>query len=53
MQHAWRDEKYIQNFSMKPEGRDHSEDVGEDKIIILKCILRRTGVRIYIDSGLL
>jgi hypothetical protein len=43
MQHAWEDEKYVQNWSENLKGIDRLEDVGVDGMIILDWILNRLG----------
>jgi hypothetical protein len=41
-------EKYLQNFVGKPEGKDHLGNRGIDGGIILKLILNKSDVRVWI-----
>jgi hypothetical protein len=44
MEHAWEDEKYVQNFGRKMGGgRDDAKDLDVDGEIILKWILGKQG----------
>jgi len=39
-----RTEFWLENL----KGRDHSEDIGKDRMIILECILRKLGEKLWI-----
>jgi hypothetical protein len=43
------DERCIQNFSRKTEGKGHSEDLGVDGRIILEWILEKWGGKMWTE----